>query len=59
MMETSKLLYIRKSKGYISMIIYIQLLKWTLRLELFLLNRKKHRLPKQFNEEIKFYLKEN
>lgn len=59
MMEQSKLLYLKKTRGQFLKIVYIQLMKWTLRLENFL-NRRKHINPsEQLRMESEFYLKKH
>jgi GT2 family glycosyltransferase len=59
MMEQSKLLYLQKTRGVFLKFIYIQLMKWNLRLEN-LLNRRKNINPsEQLRMESEFYLKKH
>lgn len=59
MMEQSKLLYLKKTRGEFLKFIYIQLMKWTLRLENFLNRRKNINPSEQLRMESAFYLKKH
>jgi GT2 family glycosyltransferase len=59
MMEDSKLLFLKKTHGEFLKFIYIQLMKWILRLENFLNRRKKINPSEQLLMESTFYLRKN